>query len=316
MNDKNIENQPEEAAVYALAASPEYESDAFCLAATGAGLCVSVDNGRSFRDAYASMELPASLPTPAVALSPAFASDRTVFAGVHGAILRSFDRGETWQYTELRTPPPVVTCLAVSPTYEQDGILFAGTLEDGVFRSADRGSRWANWNFGLIDLGVLCLALSPAYGEDETLVAGTETGLFRSTNGGRAWRESGLSTELAPVLSVALSPDYASDGVLFAGTESTGLWVSNDRGKRWEHLEGLGDCVVNALIAGKVAGGLAVVALAGEALSISRDAGRTWQPVTFGVDTGPICLAAPLGLNQGAPLLVGCADGAVRQTTL
>ena len=178
-----------------------------------------------------------------------------MFAGVYGAMMRSYDRGANWQYAELRTPPPVVTCLAVSPAYEQDGILFAGTLEDGVFRSADRGTRWAAWNFGLIDLGVLCLALSPAFGQDETLVVGTETGVFRSTNGGRAWRELGLPTDLAPVLSVAFSPDYASDGLLLAGTESNGLWMSHDSGRSWELVEALVDGAVNALDSSQAAGG-------------------------------------------------------------
>ncbi len=197
------ENQEQGRAVYALAASPNYAADGVCFAATASGLLVSADHAATFGDAYRSLQLPAALPTPAVALTPCFASDHTVFAGVFGSVLRSHDRGATWQVAELRSPPPVVSCLAVSPAYERDGIAFAGTLQDGVFRSADRGTRWAAWNFGLIDLQVLCLALSPAFGQDDTLVAGTETGLFRSTNGGRAWRELGLPTALAPVLSVA-----------------------------------------------------------------------------------------------------------------
>jgi photosystem II stability/assembly factor-like uncharacterized protein len=247
-------------------------------------------------------------------VSPAFASDRTVFAGVHGAILRSLDGGMTWQYSLLRTPPPVVTCLAVSPNYEQDGIAFAGTLEDGVFRTADRGSRWASWNFGLIDLGVLCLAVSPAFGQDETLFAGTETGLFRSSNGSRAWREVGLPEDIAPVLSLAISFDYTQSGCLFAGTESNGLWKSTDRGVSWSPVEELGSGVVNALVTGNGRCGLAVAALTDEFLRLSEDGGATWRdiPLELPEDVMPVSLAAPEGLASGATLLVGCSDGATR----
>lgn len=316
MNDEMTDFPPEDAAVYALAPSPDYPADGICFAATTSGLLVSRDHCQTFADAYAALNLPERLPTPAVALSPAFWTDGAVFAGVQGAIMRSHDRGASWQYAELRTPPPVVTCLAASPTYEQEGIVFAGTLEDGVFRSADRGGRWAAWNFGLIDLDVLCLALSPAFGQDETLVVGTETGLFRSTNGGRAWRELGLPTELAPILSVALSPRYAQDGILFAGTESNGLWKSNDRGRSWELIEALGESAVNGLVVQENGGQLAIAALAGNAILLSRDSSRSWHAVPHSDDIGPVCLAAPFGLGSGGRLLVGCADGTVHQIEL
>lgn len=316
MNDEPAENPSEDGAVYALAASPAYASDGVCYAATARGLLVSTSGAELFRDAYGSLNLPEALPTPAVALSPSFQSDGSVFAGVHGAVLHSRDRGVTWHYSELRTPPPVVTCLAVSPHYEHDGIVFAGTLQDGVFRSADRGSRWASWNFGLVDLRVLCFALSPAFAEDETLVAGAESGLFRSTNGGRAWRELGLPTDLAPVLSLAFSPGYAKNGLLFAGTESNGLWASHDRGRSWGPIDGLGDGAVNALLAATVDEKLALAALAGDEILISPDAGQAWHTVAGLAESTPLCLAAPLGLDAGAPLLVGCADGTVKQLRL
>ncbi len=316
MNDQPTENQIEDAAVYAIVASPAYATDGTCFAATAAGLRVSHDCAVTLSDAYRALQLPEPLPTPAVTLSPGFESDGTVFAGVFGAILRSHDRGANWLYAELRTPPPVVTCLAVSPAYEQDGIVFAGTLQDGIFRSADRGDRWAAWNFGLIDLGVLCLALSPAYATDETLVVGTETGLFRSTNGGRAWRELGLPTDLAPVLSVAFAPDYTKSGVLFAGTESSGLWVSSDRGRSWASVEALEEGAVNALLVEQGGEGLTLVALVEDQVRVSHDGAATWDILPSAEDLAPICLAAPLGAARGAPLLVGCSDGALRQLTL
>lgn len=318
-HDREIDGQErEDRAVYALAASPAYRKDGTCFAATPEGLLRSTDHARTFAGAYDSLGLSERLATAAVAVSPAFASDRTVFAGVHGAILRSLDGGATWQYSLLRTPPPVVTCLAVSPNYEEDGIAFAGTLDDGVFRTADRGGRWASWNFGLIDLRVLCLAVSPAFGQDETLFAGTETGLFRSSNGGRAWREVGLPEDIAPVLSLAISSDYTQDGCLFAGTESNGLWKSNDRGVSWAPVEALGAGVINGLVCGVGTSGIALAALIDESLRVSEDGGATWRemPLELPDDVVPVSMAAPEGLAANASLLVGCSDGETRSVRI
>lgn len=106
-------------------------------------------------------ELETPLTTVAVAVSPNFEADRSVFAGVAGGILRSIDGGHNWYIASLSSPPPFVLTLVVSPNFAHDGTLLAGTMEDGVFRWGDRGEYWAAWNFGLLDLNVLCMAISP-----------------------------------------------------------------------------------------------------------------------------------------------------------
>ena len=77
----NQETQLEDI-VYALAASPSFEEDGLCFAARPTGLYRSQDGARSWQDAYASLDLAAALTTPAVALSPAFETDATLFAGL------------------------------------------------------------------------------------------------------------------------------------------------------------------------------------------------------------------------------------------
>jgi photosystem II stability/assembly factor-like uncharacterized protein len=303
--------------VLALAASPAFATDGVCFAARNSGLYRSDDGGQTWRDAYAELAREEPWATPAVALSPDFAADRCVFAGAPGGVLRSLDGGQAWQMAALATPPPFVTALAVSPAFARDGMLFAATLEDGVFCSTDRGSRWAAWNFGLLDLAVLTLAISPAFAEDETLFAGTETGVFRSTNGGRAWREVAFPTELAPVLALAISPGFAEDGVLFAGTEEHGLWRSDDRGQTWAGVgKGmLGGATQAILLAPDFLQAPTVVVLAGDAICTSADGGNGWlgRPVGAGPDQTATTMVAPLGLDAEGPLLVGFADGQVRR---
>lgn len=301
--------------VYALATSPNFETDGICFAACYSGLYGSEDGGRTWQDAYAGLDLTEPLPTAAVAVSPNFEHDQTVFAGAPGGILRSLDGAETWDIATLPSPPPFVSTLAVSPNFARDGVVLAGTVEDGIFHSSDGGRHWTTWNFGLLDLNVLCLAVSPSFTEDETIFAGTDSGVFRSTNGGRAWREVDFSPDLAPVLSLAISPDYAVDGVLFAGTESHGLFTSEDQGTTWRRLgeSVVVDAVNRIVLAPDLPSQPDLLVALGDALLVSRDAGDSWSSwetnSTF--EEAIVSVAAPAGLDPGAPLLVGLADGTV-----
>jgi photosystem II stability/assembly factor-like uncharacterized protein len=311
------EGTPVQDITYALATSPNFVVDGICFAARGSGLYRSENGGETWQPAYETMDLKAPLPTMAVSVSPDFASDRMVFAGVPGGILRSFDGGENWDVVQLPSPPPLVSALVISPDYVRDGTVLAGTIEDGVFSTSNRGGNWVAWNFGLLDLNTICMAVSPAFARDETLFVGTDSGIFRSTNGGRAWREVDFPLDMAPVLSLAVSPAYFQDGTLIAGTEAHGLYRSEDKGRTWKHLgeQVLQDAVNAILLSPGFPETADVLVMSTDGLLLSRDAGQTWAvwPASVEPEWGLACVAAPLGLDPDAPLLIGLTDGGVRR---
>ena len=303
--------------VYSIATSSNFAQDGTSFAGCSSGLYRSLDGGLTWCSAYEAADLHPAPTTTAIAISPAFESDRTLFAGVPGGILRSGNDGQTWFFAMLPSPPPVISTLAISPGYVEDGTLLAGTMEDGIYRSEDGGHHWSACNFGLMDLGVLYVAMSPAFKRDNTVFVGTESGIFRSSNGGRAWKEVDFPSEDAPILSLALSPHYAEDGIIWAGTESHGPFYSQDRGQTWEQVAtDQTPGPVNAIVLSRhFPDEPKILIMTDQAISISGNEGRAWSSWKEDLDAGQglTCLAAPLGLDPGVPLLVGMTEGGVKR---
>jgi len=159
----------------------------------------------------------------ALALSPGYAADRTLFAGtlgVGGRVFKSTDGGASWSAMGLANLGAYV--LALSPNYATDRTLFAGTYR-GVFQSADGGASWSAVNTGLTNLSVLALALSPGYTTDRTLFAGTSGGgVFRFTDGGASWGDMNRGLGNLYIPSLALTPTFPR--TLFAGTYGSSVW--------------------------------------------------------------------------------------------
>jgi len=277
--------------VYALAASENV-----IYAGRSSGLYSSIDGGHTWQSAYASLKLPGSLPTTALAAG----SDGSIFAGFHGGVLRSLD-GNTWIPSLLPTPPSRVVALEVSPSFEEDGLILAGTEKNGIFASTDKGLRWSPWNFGLLDFNVLSLAVSPSFAADRTVYAGTESGLFRSTNGGRAWHAIPTTLDVGPVLSLAILPDSAESSAVLMGTEAYGLFISTDCGATWRpSFSPSDDEPVNAIAVMH----RLIWALLPQQVLVSRNKGALWSTyATFSGRNGLTLLATP------AQLTVGLAEG-------
>ena len=220
--------------------SPDYADDGTIFSADWAQLVRSTDRGGSWTDVpMGSAPGDDPLRQFVLAASPAYSSDRTVFAGTrHGEIFRSEGGGEAGTWTKLADLGERVRSLAVSPDYAHDRVIYAGTVT-GVHTSRDGGTTWeatgptmATTADGVDPESAALVAVPPNHGADGTVFAGTNSGLFVSRDAGGTWTEvvGPPLTDASHVEAVAVSPDYAEDGTVLASTRDLGLLRSTDGG--------------------------------------------------------------------------------------
>jgi len=164
-----------------------------------------------------------------IVVSPDYSTDRTVYAGALSGVYRSQDGGSTWEH--LGMDGHGLFTIDISPNFTADGVLFVGTLDDGVFKTSDRGLTWTEANNGLDEPVIESLSLSPAYGTDGTLFAAAKSrGVFKSTDGGGSWQAMGLEGTF--LRAVEVSPDFPTDQTVFLGAWD-GVYRSVDGGSSW-----------------------------------------------------------------------------------
>ncbi len=189
--------------------------------------------------------------------------------------------------------------------------VWAGT-SCGVFRHRSEGV-WERHLSGLTTPLISSLLAAPG----GVLLAGGMNGeLFRSSNGGENWeRATHLhAADLAPVTCIAASPRFEHDGTALAGTEGTGVWRSEDGGRRWLLANyGLFDQSVQALLTAPSWDGEEVT-LAGtsEGLFRSINGGRAWRGVDWPfADLAISALAADAANPQSTLYYAGTEEGYV-----
>jgi len=163
----------------------------------------------------------------------------TVYAGTerHG-VLRSDDRGETWQAAGLSGRP--VRSIAASPT--RPGVVYAGTKPPALYVSENQGREWTElselrkmrqwWWFTPAEPGaeyVQAIALSP--NDPRVILVGIEFGaVLRSEDGGLSWSRH----RRGALRDCHMMVFHHSDGNwVYEGGGAGGAAVSRDGGKTW-----------------------------------------------------------------------------------
>lgn len=244
--------------------------------------------------AWQALPLPPGGSVTALAVSPAFAVDRTLLAGSNNGVYLSRDAGASWMTLSIAIAP---TRLIVSPDYPIDPTVFAitdATREwyDVLYRSADGGVTWLPvWYGG----DVYDLALSPSFAEDGIafLAVSLSPGqVLHSSDFGATWQALSDPVNLQPVLHLAVSPAFAADHTLFAAGFGP-LNRSTDGGASWQPLSAAAP-TYSLAISPHYATDRTLWAVYREieasaaqpetGVIRSTDGGNTWRNVTAGLD--------------------------------
>lgn len=145
-----------------------------------------------------------------------------VYAGSSLGVLRSWDRGTTWNViSSFGLPPRVaIEALAVSPSSRD--LLFAGTSV-GLFESKNGGVHWNRVNEGLMGVDAPSIAFLGQSGERIVAADRMSGGVFYSRNGGVSWDKIAASGFDAPVSCLTGDPENPSR--VYVGTKTDGLYT-------------------------------------------------------------------------------------------
>ncbi len=257
-----------------------------------------------------------------LAVSPDFASDKTLLAAADEGVFRSTDAGESWTLGAAGLDHHFCRAVLFSPGFSTDRTVFVAT-DSGVYTSHDAGSTWAAPSSGAG--AVISLTEDVDAAGTVRLYAGLEDGgLEMSTDNAVTWTTAGqfpaqrralamttlpggrvlvgtdagiwLSSDADTTWSLVGAPNDRIDTLatdveststrLYAGSASgNGVYVSTDNGLDWTRTGAPGNPYVTAL--GMIAGGTQATLAAGTAgggVSLSTDGGASWQTADSGLN--------------------------------
>lgn len=237
--------------IVTVAVSPNYAQDQTVFAATDFlsirtyifALLKSTDRGMTWSVVGG---LPNNSKMLAIAFSPAYAQDQTIFVVGAGGLFRTTDQGRSWSQV-VRVNAQSIT---VSPNFAADGTLFVVTSQKTILKSADHGQTVTQVPAPpSLTSGLNVIAMSPNYEVDHTLLLGTNAdGIFKSTNAGDDWQPVTADLTVPAVKALSFSPAFSSDNTAFAATFGSGVLVSTTGGSSWTTSNsGISDLNVTSL---------------------------------------------------------------------
>jgi sugar lactone lactonase YvrE len=305
----------------AVAVSPNFAQDQTVLAASGVlSIRANVQIVMKSSDGGVNWSVVPGLGNngtiAAVAFSPGYAQDQSIFVATNQGLFRSANQGTSW--TSLYKPS--LESMALSPNFAADNTIFIVTTANTVLQSANRGQTWTAVSTpSPLTAGLTVIAVSPNFDVDQTLFVGTNAnGIFGSTNAGASWTSVTPGLTLPAVSAVAFSPGFSADRTVIAATEGQGVLVSSSAGSSWTFANsGLADPNVTALALSPTfaADSTFWAATGSSGVFQTTTLGASWNPATA-ISRQPSCLtqthyqaiAAAAG-NGGTVLFLATYEG-------
>ncbi len=219
------------------------------------------------------------------AVSPAYATEPTVFAGTANGLYRSDDGGASWAEVDS-FPVPELHAITLAPGFPVDPYLYAIAGVGNVYRSMDGGGSWELVVETQPLIQPLVIAIAPDFGYDRIWI-GTEGGsILLSEDRGDAWQQ------VSPVIAQAPLEEPINDLVALSAIHLLGVSTdhavlcSNDGGTTWNQCnDGVAPLVSQS---SKLWGHYSMLRASGDELDpvaysayegiyLSLDQGLTWE---------------------------------------
>jgi len=255
----------------------------------GAGVYVSSDDGRSWRDDNGGNPLLSGGQIQSVLVSPA--NSQHVYAALrNGDVGRSADGGKHWQITGLA----IASLNTMVIEGGRPSTLLVGTPTDGLRISTDSGASWSAPGQNIpASASINAIAAGPT--SPDVIYAGTDNGIYQTIDGGATWQQAsrGIPDGVA-IKAVAVDPLHGTRAV--AGDNNGNIYHSLDGGTSWTQAYSTSSSAINALLYDPARPGTVLAGTGGSTLYLSTDGGANWSSLgslSFSSAT-VLCLAISL----------------------
>ncbi len=210
-----------------------------------------------------------------------------LYAGAWGGgMSKSVDGGNSWQEINTHLGDTAVNSIALHP--KDPNRIYIAT-ESGVFRSTTGGMDWEPMNKGLARSYTEAFQdLILVQTDPDLLYLGSNQGLYQWDESSGKW----IVLRHVPgetITTLAYNPGLR---MLFAGTVSSGLFKSEDMGKNWNPVEGVGPSWVTKVVIDPVDPAIIYVSTATRGVLKTVDGGKHWEERNGGLpDTNVRSLA-------------------------
>jgi len=224
-----------------------------------------------------------------------------IFAGTGGSlpeVFKTTNHGQTWINISGQFDGIIISGISI----DNRGHLFVGSYDGGIYYSNNSGLSWEQRNNGLTSLSITCIK-SDQLG---TLFVGTwDAGIFRSTNGGSQWSSIDQGLTAVSVDDIEIS----NTGNIYLAT-TDGIFVSNDQGNTWIHLNNGWPEYTQSISLSLDAQGNIFADAAGTGIFKSTDFGSSWTLIDSSI-YHPIL---DISFNSLGYIFVAGANGVFRST--
>lgn len=218
----------------------------------------------------------------AIAVSPAYTQDNTLFIAIEGHLFKSIDGGYSWKelVQGLETLYPI-SSIVIANSQEDYSTIYISTLGDGVFQSKDGGRSWVNASGNISNPDIQALSIMP----DSSLFAlDTEGNANISNDNGATWKvakfpDNPRITSVSPALA-------GSTNNVLAGDSTGQIYLSDNSGGSWKSLGQVAKNNIISVVAfdpSDSSGSSFFVGTSESGLYKSSNKGESFQPLDNGL---------------------------------